>query len=232
MIHLGFVKLANMVKLMLPPFSRYLSSVVAHFDLVLTILWCPSLVMSLDDYRYYIHFLDDFSRFVWVYPLKLKSDAFSAFEHFVTFVNTRFEATLKLLQLGNGGEYHTIRKLCGFLLIRSRFSCMYTSVQNRRVERKHRHIIETGLSLLAQASMLLKFWWDVFQTATLLINGFSLIRSLVLLLLLKFCLIKDSIMSIYEYLDMLAILISDLTTSINSNFIQRSVWILGPVHCS
>jgi hypothetical protein len=37
-------------------------------------------------------------------------------------------------------------------------------------ERKHRHIVEVGLSLLAHASMPLKFWDEAFLTATYLIN--------------------------------------------------------------
>jgi hypothetical protein len=38
------------------------------------------------------------------------------------------------------------------------------------VERKHRHIVETGLSLLATANVPLKFWDLAFETATYLIN--------------------------------------------------------------
>ena len=37
-------------------------------------------------------------------------------------------------------------------------------------EHKHRHIVEVGLALLAQASMPLKFWDEAFVTATYLIN--------------------------------------------------------------
>lgn len=53
----------------------------------------------------------------------------------------------------------------------SRKLCPYKSAQNGRAERKHRHVIETGLTLLAQASMPLSFWWDAFSTAVYLING-------------------------------------------------------------
>ncbi|WVZ95953.1 hypothetical protein U9M48_041653 [Paspalum notatum var. saurae] len=49
-------------------------------------------------------------------------------------------------------------------------SCPYAHQQNGSAERKHRHIIEVGLSLLAQASMPLKFWDEAFPTATYLIN--------------------------------------------------------------
>jgi hypothetical protein len=38
------------------------------------------------------------------------------------------------------------------------------------VERKHRHLVETSLSLLASASMPLKFWGEAFLTASFLIN--------------------------------------------------------------
>lgn len=54
--------------------------------------------------------------------------------------------------------------------ITHRFSCPYTSKQNGLVERKHRHIVETGLSLLAHASMPFSYWEYAFSTAVYLIN--------------------------------------------------------------
>jgi histone deacetylase 1/2 len=41
---------------------------------------------------------------------------------------------------------------------------------HRRIKRKHHHIVEVGLSLLAHASMPLKFWDEAFPTVTCLIN--------------------------------------------------------------
>jgi hypothetical protein len=38
------------------------------------------------------------------------------------------------------------------------------------VERKHHHIVEVDLSLLAHASMPLKYWDEAFLAATYLIN--------------------------------------------------------------
>ena len=51
-----------------------------------------------------------------------------------------------------------------------RHPCPHTSAQNGRAERKHRHITETGLTLLAQACMPTRFWWEAFHTSTFLIN--------------------------------------------------------------
>jgi histone deacetylase 1/2 len=44
------------------------------------------------------------------------------------------------------------------------------SPTNGSAERKHLHIVEVGLALLANASMPLKFWDEAFLTATFLIN--------------------------------------------------------------
>jgi hypothetical protein len=46
----------------------------------------------------------------------------------------------------------------------------HTHQQNGSVERKHRHIVETSLALLAGAHVPIKLWDDVFLTATYLIN--------------------------------------------------------------
>jgi hypothetical protein len=49
-------------------------------------------------------------------------------------------------------------------------TCPYTHQQNDAVERKHRHVVEMGLTLLAHASMPLKYWDEALLAATYLIN--------------------------------------------------------------
>jgi hypothetical protein len=49
-------------------------------------------------------------------------------------------------------------------------SCPHAHQQNGAAERKHHHIVEMVLSLLATASMPLKFWDQTFHMATHLIN--------------------------------------------------------------
>lgn len=46
----------------------------------------------------------------------------------------------------------------------------YTSQQNGRVGRKHRYIFEFGLTLLAQAQMPFRYWWEAFSIPVYLIN--------------------------------------------------------------
>jgi hypothetical protein len=50
-------------------------------------------------------------------------------------------------------------------------SCPHVHQQNGAAERKHKHIVEVGLSLLAYAFMPLKFWDEVFLSAAYLINS-------------------------------------------------------------
>lgn len=54
-----------------------------------------------------------------------------------------------------------------------RLSCPYTSTQNGRVERKHIHIVETGLAMLFHAHVPATYWVDSFSLATYIINQFT-----------------------------------------------------------
>jgi hypothetical protein len=49
-------------------------------------------------------------------------------------------------------------------------SCPHAHQQNGAAKRKHRHIVEVGLALLAHASIPLKYWEDAFVAPTYLIN--------------------------------------------------------------
>ena len=50
-------------------------------------------------------------------------------------------------------------------------SCPYTPQQNGMAERKHRHLVETTITLLSASSLALKFWFHACSTANYLING-------------------------------------------------------------
>jgi hypothetical protein len=57
------------------PFTTSSSRAEQAFDLVHCDLW-TSPVLSLSGYKYYLVILDDFSHFLWTFPLRLKSDTF------------------------------------------------------------------------------------------------------------------------------------------------------------
>jgi histone deacetylase 1/2 len=74
------------------------------------------------------------------------------------------------VQTNWGGEYQTLNSFFKCKGIEHHISCPHAHQQNGSAERKHRHIVEVGLSLLAHAAMPLKFRDAAFLTAIFLIN--------------------------------------------------------------
>ncbi|KAA3470075.1 retrovirus-related Pol polyprotein from transposon TNT 1-94 [Gossypium australe] len=84
---------------------------------------------------------------------------------------------LKAVQTDGGGEFQVLKLYLTQQGIVHRFACPYTSAQNGIVERKHRQIVEAGLSMLAHAAMPLTYWNDAFSSAVYLINGVTFLSS-------------------------------------------------------
>lgn len=85
-------------------------------------------------------------------------------------VYTQFFAQLKSIQTDWGGEFRVFTKFLTEKGILHRLTCPHTSHQNGTVERKHRQIVEMGLTLLAQAQLPYKYWDHSFTTSVHLIN--------------------------------------------------------------
>jgi histone deacetylase 1/2 len=141
----------------------------APLQLIHTDVWGPALP-SANNSKYYVSFIDDFSRYVWVYFLKCKSEVEAVFLPFQKHVEHMLDAKIRSVQSDWGGEYHRLHRYFQNTGIQHHISCPHTHQQNGLAERKHRHIVETGLTLLAQANMPLRFWDEAFNTACYLIN--------------------------------------------------------------
>ena len=74
------------------------------------------------------------------------------------------------VQSDRGGEYEKVNSFFPSIGVAHYVSCPHAHQQNGSAERKHRHIVEVCLSLLAHASMPLKYRDEAFITATYLIN--------------------------------------------------------------
>ena len=85
-------------------------------------------------------------------------------------IERQFNAKIKCLQIDWGGEYRKLQPLLHELGINFRHPCPHVHQQQGKVKRKHRSIVEIGLTLLAKASMDLKFWSEAFVSATYLLN--------------------------------------------------------------
>ena len=138
-------------------------------DLIYSDVWGPA-PLSVGRHSYYVSIIDDYIKYTWVYLLKKKSDVFQVFHDFQHLVERKFNRKIISLQTDWGGEYQKLNSFFQRIGVSHRVSCPHTHQQNGAAERKHRHIVEVGLALLANASMPLKFWDEAFLTAIYLIN--------------------------------------------------------------
>ncbi|MCO5601069.1 hypothetical protein L7F22_055186 [Adiantum nelumboides] len=58
----------------------------------------PMRTPSVGNNLYFVTFIDDFSRFCWVYPLKAKSDVFAIFQHYVSMVENETGCKVQTLR--------------------------------------------------------------------------------------------------------------------------------------
>ncbi|PKU67943.1 Retrovirus-related Pol polyprotein from transposon TNT 1-94 [Dendrobium catenatum] len=141
-------------------------------ELVHSDIWGPAPVISHSGFQYYVIFVDEFSRFTWIYPLKFKSEVADIFINFKNQVEKSTSRKIKSIRTDGGGEYlsHNFTNFLRYHGISHQISCPYTPEQNGVAERKHRHIIETVRSLLHTAQVPYNYWPDTALTAVYLIN--------------------------------------------------------------
>jgi Integrase core domain len=76
-------------------------------ELVHTDLCWPMEVESMGGSKYFMLFIDDYSRITWVYFLSYKSQAFRLFKRFKAMAETQTGARLKALRSDRGGEFQS-----------------------------------------------------------------------------------------------------------------------------
>jgi histone deacetylase 1/2 len=103
--------------------------------------------------KYYVSFIDDYSKFTWIYLLKYKSEVFHKFQEFQALVERLFDRKIVAMQTDWGGEYQKLNSFFAKIGITHLVSCPHAHQQNGEAEQKHRHIVEVGLSLLSHSSM-------------------------------------------------------------------------------
>ena len=105
------------------------------------------------EFKYYGIFVDHFTKYMWFYPLKRKSQVYDVFVRFKSLVENHFQHKIIILYSNNGGEYQALSKFLATNGVSHLTSPPHTPEHDGYSERCHRHIVETGLSLLSLASM-------------------------------------------------------------------------------
>jgi hypothetical protein len=152
------------------PFSASTSVSNLPLEFIFSDVWGPSPIVSSNGNKYYVSFVDDFSRFTWLFSIQCKSNVFSVFLQFQSMVELLFTTKIKQIQTDWGGEFRPLNTFFHKHGIIYRISCPHTHQQQGCVERKHRHIIDTSLTLLAGSHVPKTFWDEACQTSCYLIN--------------------------------------------------------------
>ena len=144
----------------------------APFDLLHCDVWGPFRTPSISGHRYYIVFVDDYTRVSWVYLLCNRSEVVTTVTHFITEVVTQYSTMPKILHTDNTLEF-VQASLCTFCADRGiihQTTCPHTSQQNGVVERKHRQLLDIIPTLLIEMHVPSYLWSDALMTATYLQN--------------------------------------------------------------
>ncbi|GJZ71781.1 gag-pol polyprotein, partial [Tanacetum coccineum] len=100
-------------------------------------------ILSLRGAKYFVSFIDDYSRRCWVYPIKKKYDVFEVFKVYKAQVELDSGKKIMCLRMDNGGEY---------------------------TERMNRTLLERARAMLATASLGKSFWAEAVNTTCYVIN--------------------------------------------------------------
>ena len=127
---------------------------------------------SLSGAEYFVTFIDDYSRRVWVYFIRNKSEVFGRFVEWKAMVEKSTGAHVKTLRSDNGGEYLS-SEFIDFLKkegVRHELTIPYTPEQNGVAERMNRTLVESSRAMLRDAKLPKKFWAETVSTAVYIRN--------------------------------------------------------------
>ncbi|GAU31071.1 hypothetical protein TSUD_322080 [Trifolium subterraneum] len=157
-------------------FSKYaMSKTKSTLEIVYSDVCGPTRVDFIGGNKYFVSFVDDFSRKVWTYLINKKSDVLSVFKKFKSVVERQNEHKLKVLRTDGGGEYvsHDFAELCESEGIVHEVIPPYTPQQNGNAERRNRTI----MTIMNMVRCMLKgkhlpkeLWGEAVATTTYILN--------------------------------------------------------------
>lgn len=127
---------------------------------------------SHDGNNYFVTFIDGFSNFVYVYPIKTKGEVLDCFREYSKLVQAKFNLNISTLRCDNGGEYtsNNFKDYCKENGIVIDYTVPYTPQQNGKAERFNRSLMEKARSMIHESSVPKFFWDEAIKTAAYLMN--------------------------------------------------------------
>ncbi|RVW23885.1 Retrovirus-related Pol polyprotein from transposon TNT 1-94 [Vitis vinifera] len=131
--------------------------------------------------KYFITFIDDLSRYGYVYLMHEKSQAIDIFEMFITEVERQLDKRIKIVRLDRGGEYYgrydesgqnpgPFAKFLEKRGIRAQYTMPGTPQQNGVAERRNRTLMKMVRSMMSYSSVPISLWGEALKTAMYILN--------------------------------------------------------------
>ena len=141
-------------------------------ELIHSDLWGPAQEESDGKHRYFVTFIDDYSKYGSVFLLRTKDETIDAFKHYVKLFKVQMGKDIKTIRTDNGGEYisGSFAKLCKEFGIVHQTTTPSSSFQNGVAERKNRTLVEGAKALLVGAKMDIKYWNEAVTHMNMLRN--------------------------------------------------------------
>ena len=142
------------------------------FEVIYSDVCGPIQTKSLGGNRYFVSFIDDLTRKVWIYLIKRKSDVFDVFKKFKRMVEKQSGKHIKVLRTNGGGEYvsDVLQKFCEAEGIMHEVTPSYTPQHNGTDERKSRTITNMVRSILKSKKVPNYLWGETSSTTTHITN--------------------------------------------------------------
>ena len=119
--------------------------------------------------KWFIIFIDDYTRLCWVYLMNEKSEVKNMFQVFYKMVENQFQSKICLFQFDNGKEYFN-EHLRNFFFeekgILHRSTCRDTSQQNGIAKRKNKHSLEVARAIMFSMHILKYLWGEAILTSS------------------------------------------------------------------
>ena len=131
--------------------------------------------------KYFITFIDDYSRYCYLYLLHDKSQSVDAVQVFITEVERQLDRKVKIIRSDRGGEFYgrydetgqhpgPFAKLLQKLGIVAQYTTPGSPWQNGVAERRNRTYMEMVRSMMSHANLPISLWMDALRTAVYILN--------------------------------------------------------------
>lgn len=129
-------------------------------------------VQARGGFEYFITFIDDYSRYGYIYLMRRKSECFEKFKEYRVEMEKRLGKCIKTLRSDRDGEYllGDFRDYLTAKGITSQLSAPGMPQQNGVAERRNRTLMDMVRSMMSYSDLPISFWGHALETAAYILN--------------------------------------------------------------